>query len=180
MSQQTGFGVDVNRTSPVAMQSPRLRSYRPRLAPRHPRRHDLHASGRPVHALPRTLATLGALRGRYPGARLWVVFEPRSATSRRAVFQDGFARSFAAADRVVLAPLWEPSKVPEGQRLDVERMVHAINAAGTRATAPGGVDQIVAEIASEAAAGDVVTILSSGAFGGIHRKLLIALGATSI
>ncbi len=125
------------------------------------------------------LATLGALRSRYPGARLWMVFEPRSATSRRAVFQEDFARSFAAADRVVLAPLWEPHKVPDGQRLDVERMVRDVNALGTAATAPGGVDEIVAEIAREAAPGDVVTILSSGSFGGIHRKLLGALTASS-
>jgi UDP-N-acetylmuramate: L-alanyl-gamma-D-glutamyl-meso-diaminopimelate ligase len=121
------------------------------------------------------LATIGALRGRFPGSRLWVVFEPRSATSRRAVFQDGFTRSFAAADRVVLAPLWDPHKIPEAERLDVERMVREISAAGTRASAPGGVDEIVAEIASEARAGDVVTILSSGGFGGIHGKLLRAL-----
>ncbi len=122
-------------------------------------------------------ATLGALRGRYPGSRVWVVFEPRSATSRRAVFQEGFARAFAGADRVVLAPLWEPHKIPEGERLDVARMVSDIEGAGTRATAPGGVDEIVAEVAGEARRGDVITVLSSGGFGGIHRKLLAALAA---
>ncbi|MBK7975518.1 MAG: UDP-N-acetylmuramate:L-alanyl-gamma-D-glutamyl-meso-diaminopimelate ligase [Deltaproteobacteria bacterium] len=124
-------------------------------------------------------ATLGALRGRYPGSRLWVVFEPRSATSRRAVFQDGFASAFAGADRVVLAPLWEPHKIPEGQRLDVARMVSDIERAGTRASTPGGVDEIVAEVAGEAKTGDVVTILSSGGFGGIHHKLLAALAGTA-
>ncbi len=125
------------------------------------------------------LATLGALRGRHPGARLWLVFEPRSATSRRAVFQEDFARSFAAADRVVVAPLWEPHKVPDGQRLDVERMVRDVAALGTKASAPESVDAIVAEIAGEARPGDVVTILSSGSFGGIHKKLLAALAAAS-
>ncbi len=125
------------------------------------------------------LATVAALRARYPKGRIWVVFEPRSATSRRSVFQESFAAAFASADRVVLAPLWEPHKVPEGERLDVERMVRDVNAAGTNATAPGGVDAIAAEIAAEARRGDVITVLSSGSFGGLHKKLLAALGETS-
>src|SRR5205823_15086587 len=66
--------------------------------------------------------TVLALKGRYGPGKLIAAFEPRSATSRRAVFQDDFADALSAADEVVLAPLYAPEKVPEGERLDVEKV----------------------------------------------------------
>ena len=66
--------------------------------------------------------TLGALKGRHGPGKLIAAFEPRSATSRRAVFQHDFVEALAIADEVVLAPLYSPEKVPAGERLDVERL----------------------------------------------------------
>ena len=66
--------------------------------------------------------TVLALKGRFGPGKLIAAFEPRSATSRRNVFQNEFADALSVADEVVLAPLYAPEKVPEGERLDVERL----------------------------------------------------------
>jgi UDP-N-acetylmuramate: L-alanyl-gamma-D-glutamyl-meso-diaminopimelate ligase len=117
--------------------------------------------------------TLRALRARHPGGALWAVFEPRSATACRAVHQAGYARAFGAADHVVLAPLGR-ANIPEGERLDLSLLTREL---GPKADAASGVDAIVARIAREARPGDTVALLSNGAFGGIHERLLTALRA---
>jgi UDP-N-acetylmuramate: L-alanyl-gamma-D-glutamyl-meso-diaminopimelate ligase len=116
--------------------------------------------------------TLRALRARHPTGAVWVAFEPRSATACRAVHQEAYARAFDAADHVLLAPLGR-TNIPEGERLDLNRLARDLGAA---ASAMSGVDAIVERIAREAKPGDTVALLSNGAFGGIHQKLLAALG----
>ena len=120
-------------------------------------------------------ATLAALRALGGSGRLVAVFEPRSYTSRTRVFQDDFARAFAAADQVYVAAAHLPGKVPEGQRLSEGDLVAAIDRQGGRAVFAPGVDAIVLALASELRAGDRVAILSNGGFGGIHDRLLNAL-----
>jgi UDP-N-acetylmuramate: L-alanyl-gamma-D-glutamyl-meso-diaminopimelate ligase len=120
--------------------------------------------------------TLSALRTGYPGRRLWAVFEPRSASSCRRVFQDDFARAFGAADEVVLAAVFR-SNLPEAERLSAEQLVDDLRAAGRRARHIPEIDDIVAAISSDAREGDVVVLMSNGGFGGIHQKLLKALNA---
>ncbi len=115
--------------------------------------------------------TLRALRERWPSGALWAVFEPRSATACRSLHQVAYARAFEAADRVVLAPLGR-TNVPEGERLDIDRLAREL---GSKASAMGSVDAIVAHVSANARPGDCVAILSNGAFGGIHRKLLDSL-----
>ena len=122
-------------------------------------------------------ATLQALRSLAGGGRLVAVFEPRSYTSRTRVFQDDFARAFAAADCVYVAAAHLPGKVPEAQRLSEAELVAATNQAGGRAVFLPSVEAIVAALAAELQAGDRVAILSNGGFGGIHEKLLRALGS---
>jgi UDP-N-acetylmuramate: L-alanyl-gamma-D-glutamyl-meso-diaminopimelate ligase len=119
--------------------------------------------------------TLRALRSKHPAGKLIAVFEPRSATACRAIHQDAYATAFRAADRVILAPLGR-SNIPEGERLDVVRLAKQITEQGKSADALAGVDAIIAAIAGEAKSGDTVALLSNGAFGGIHQKLLNALG----
>jgi UDP-N-acetylmuramate: L-alanyl-gamma-D-glutamyl-meso-diaminopimelate ligase len=119
--------------------------------------------------------TLRALRAKHPRGKLVAVFEPRSATACRAIHQTAYASAFRPADRVILAPLGR-SNIPEAERLDVGRLAREIAAEGKRAEALSGVDEIVAAIVEEAEEGDVVAVLSNGAFGGIHKKLLAALG----
>jgi UDP-N-acetylmuramate: L-alanyl-gamma-D-glutamyl-meso-diaminopimelate ligase len=121
--------------------------------------------------------TLHALRmGSAGGGRLFAVFEPRSYTSRTRVFQDDFARAFEGADAVIVAAAHMPGKVPEGQRLSEKDLVRAIAAGGHDARFIGPVDDIVAHLSRELREGDRVVILSNGGFGGIHGKLLSALG----
>ncbi|MBN9168126.1 MAG: UDP-N-acetylmuramate:L-alanyl-gamma-D-glutamyl-meso-diaminopimelate ligase [Myxococcales bacterium 68-20] len=117
--------------------------------------------------------TLRALRSRHPNGRLWAVFEPRSATACRNIHQDEYQTAFRAADRVLFAPLGR-TNIPEAERLDVAHIARAI---GDSAMAAASVDAIIETITREARAGDVVALLSNGAFGGIHARLLRELGA---
>jgi UDP-N-acetylmuramate: L-alanyl-gamma-D-glutamyl-meso-diaminopimelate ligase len=118
--------------------------------------------------------TLSALRTGYPDRRIWAVFEPRSASSCRRVFQDDFARAFGAADEVVVAAVFR-SSLPEAERLDAGRLVEDLRRQGQRARHIPDNDDIIATVARERREGDVVVLMSNGGFGGIHRKLLDAL-----
>jgi len=118
--------------------------------------------------------TLKAVRRSAPGKKVWAVFEPRSASSCRRVFQDDFARAFAGADEVVIASVFRSSLPPE-ERLSEAKLVDDLTAANVRARHLPDVDSIVHTVTSEAVEGDLVVVMSNGGFGGIHRKLLAAL-----
>jgi UDP-N-acetylmuramate: L-alanyl-gamma-D-glutamyl-meso-diaminopimelate ligase len=118
--------------------------------------------------------TLSALRSGYPDRRIWAVFEPRSASSCRRIFQDDFARAFGVADEVVIAAVFR-SSLPESERLSAEQLVEDLRARQQHARYIATVDDIVATIATERRNGDIVVLMSNGGFGGIHRKLLKAL-----
>ncbi len=120
--------------------------------------------------------TLNGLRASNPGARIVAVFEPRSASSCRRVFQDDFARAFAAADRVLLAPVFR-STLPESVRLSIPQLVEDLRSAGQDAEAPPSIDAIIDTLVREHRAGDLVVLMSNGGFGGIHRRLLASLAA---
>lgn len=120
--------------------------------------------------------TLRALRAKYRDRRLIAVFEPRSWSSRLAVFQNDYANAFAAADYVVIAAVFDSDKVTEkGRALDTRALIDAISQQGKPAFALPDVDQIVTHIVPELREGDVVAIMSNGGFGGIHDKILSAL-----
>jgi UDP-N-acetylmuramate: L-alanyl-gamma-D-glutamyl-meso-diaminopimelate ligase len=120
--------------------------------------------------------TLRALRSRHAQGALWAVFEPRSATACRSLHQQEYARAFASADRVLFAPLGR-TNIPEGERLDLARLAHDIG--DDKAHAEASVDAIVTRLAAETREGDTIAILSNGAFGGIHEKLLASLARRS-
>ena len=115
------------------------------------------------------------LRQRYEGRRLWVLFEPRSNTSRRNIFQQDLAEALSHADLVVLPSIPDPEKFSEDERLDPKKLVNDIKATGTEAWYLGEVDEIVTHVTERAVEGDVIVVLSNGGFGGIHQKLLAAL-----
>jgi len=121
--------------------------------------------------------TLAGTRDRYAGRRLWAVFEPRTNTTRRSVFQEEYGASFDAADRIIIAAVDHPERAPEGKRFSAEQLVADLKGRGKDALYLPAVPDIVAHLKSEARAGDVVMVMSNGAFGGIHDKLLAALGA---
>lgn len=116
--------------------------------------------------------TLGGLRGRYPQARLWAVFEPRSNTTRRAVFQDDLPRAFAQADGAFIAQVARLDQLAPADRLNPEKVVADIAATGKPAFYEPTADAIVDKLKSLAREGDVVVVFSNGGFDGIHQKLL--------
>ncbi|HMI94270.1 MAG TPA: cyanophycin synthetase, partial [Polyangiales bacterium] len=118
--------------------------------------------------------TLRALRGRHAQGRLFAVFEPRSSTASRKLHESEYARAFDAADVVLLAPVGR-QEIVEAERLDVAAVAAAIRARGRSAETPAGVDAIVERLARDAAPGDTVAVMSNGAFGDIHAKLLARL-----
>lgn len=120
------------------------------------------------------LETLLALRTGYPGRRVWAVFEPRSASSCRRVFQHAFAQAFSPADEVVVAAVYR-SSLPEAERLSAEMLVEDLRRQGQRARYIPDVAGIVATLVAEHRHGDVIVLMSNGAFGGIHRTLVQAL-----
>lgn len=116
-------------------------------------------------------ATLTALRVRYPGARLWAIFEPRSNTLRRKVLQKELINSLALADQIIVTPIFKPEAVPETERLTTASVVSGVKRLGKTAHEMADADAIVEAITPELQSGDVVAILSNGGFGGIYEKL---------
>jgi UDP-N-acetylmuramate: L-alanyl-gamma-D-glutamyl-meso-diaminopimelate ligase len=123
------------------------------------------------------LETLRAVRWSYPDRRVWAIFEPRSATSCRRIFQEDFTRAFmeSGADEVILASVFRQS-LPENERLSVDEIVDRVNGVGGHARHISTVAEIVSTVSTEARDGDLVVIMSNGGFDGIHDKLLAALG----
>jgi UDP-N-acetylmuramate: L-alanyl-gamma-D-glutamyl-meso-diaminopimelate ligase len=118
--------------------------------------------------------TLAGLRASSGTNRIWAIFEPRSASSCRRIFQTAFAGAFAAADEVIIAPVFR-STLPESERLSVPELVRDLAVRGVSARAAASIDGIVEVVVREHRAGDRVVLMSNGGFGGIHQKLLRAL-----
>jgi UDP-N-acetylmuramate: L-alanyl-gamma-D-glutamyl-meso-diaminopimelate ligase len=150
------------------------------------RRQEVVAEGRGVTVIddfahhPTAVAgTLAALRLRYPGRRLRAVFEPRSNTSRRRVFEHEFADALAAADEAVLAAVFaKPNDpIPEAERLSPETIVAEVARRGTPSRTIDGARAIRDYLVSSARSGDVIVIMSNGSFDGLPRLVADALGA---
>jgi UDP-N-acetylmuramate: L-alanyl-gamma-D-glutamyl-meso-diaminopimelate ligase len=120
--------------------------------------------------------TLRALRIKYPREKICAIFEPRSNTTRRNVFQDELAASFADADTVVVAEVARLEQLAPAERLDPAKLMQQIGANGKSAAYLPDADAIVAHVAKIVQGGDVVVVFSNGGFGGIHGKLLARLG----
>jgi UDP-N-acetylmuramate: L-alanyl-gamma-D-glutamyl-meso-diaminopimelate ligase len=118
--------------------------------------------------------TLAALRARHAEGRLLAVFEARSATACRRMHQRDYAEAFDSADEILLAPLGRTNLAPE-EALDLEQLVRDLEARGRQARRYDSVDAIVARLDETAREGDVIALLSNGAFGGIHEKVLARL-----
>lgn len=117
-----------------------------------------------------------ALKQQYPDGRLWVVFEPRSNTTKRKIFQAEIASGLSGADVAIISALPDPEKVPIADRLDPEWVAKAV--LGGRGRHLESVEEIVDTVTAEALSGDVIAVLSNGGFGGIHSKLLQGLEQT--
>ena len=115
---------------------------------------------------------IGGARARFPGRRLVAVFEPRSYTAQRREFQEAYRDALGGADRVVVAGLFRPERYDAGTGLDPDALARSISDDGVHASHIPHVEEIVDRLVPELEPGDVVLILSNGAFGGIHGKLL--------
>ena len=116
--------------------------------------------------------TLRALRNRYPGSALWAVFEPRSNTTRRAVFQKELPEALKLADGVFISQIARLEQLPEGDRLNPAAVVESIAASGRPAFYEPDVAHILDRLVPMLKAQDVVVVFSNGGFDGIHGKLL--------
>jgi len=116
--------------------------------------------------------TLRALRIKYPHQKIWSVFEPRTNTTRRNVFQSELAEAFADSDAVVIAQVARLELLAPGERLNPEQLMQELRQGGKPAAYLPDVDAIVDHVGKGAEGGDVVCVFSNGGFGGIHTKLL--------
>ncbi|HXH37977.1 MAG TPA: UDP-N-acetylmuramate:L-alanyl-gamma-D-glutamyl-meso-diaminopimelate ligase [Thermoanaerobaculia bacterium] len=127
--------------------------------------------------------TLAGTRGRYPGRRIWALFEPRSITSSRKEFENAYIEAFHRADRVIIGPIFHKGRYETRYGLDKMMSVAAIgerlNADGIRTEQIDDFDAIADVVAREAQPDDVILVMSSGAFGGVHEKILERLRALS-
>jgi UDP-N-acetylmuramate: L-alanyl-gamma-D-glutamyl-meso-diaminopimelate ligase len=118
--------------------------------------------------------TIEGIKKRFKNSKVIAVFEPRSATSRRKIFQHEFAKALGFADEVILSQPYDQSKISESDRFNAEGV-----AADAKALYPGkninveiSVDNIISRLKTTAQSGDVVLLMSNGGFGGIYQRLL--------
>ncbi|HVT45909.1 MAG TPA: UDP-N-acetylmuramate:L-alanyl-gamma-D-glutamyl-meso-diaminopimelate ligase [Thermoanaerobaculia bacterium] len=123
--------------------------------------------------------TLEGARKRYPGARLWAVFEPRSISSSRKEFESGYIEAFGEADRVLVGPVYHKERYLTrygiDKMVDVPHIVSELARRGIEAEWIENFDEIARRIGSEAREGDVILVMSSGGFGGVHEAILSEL-----
>ncbi len=108
--------------------------------------------------------TIAAMRQKYPGRRLWAVFEPRSNTSRRNFFQEQYIKALSLADKVVIAPVFAAEKIPEKQRFNGEEIAAKVASNGLDAHYMNSVDDILELLNTNTDKQDVVLVMSNGAF----------------
>lgn len=119
--------------------------------------------------------TVKAVQGKYKGRRVFSVFEPRSATSRRKVFQKDYVEAFSQCDDLLLAQAFDQSKIDSADRFSVDELVEDLKKNGRSASAFATADEIVADLKRRSKAGDVILVMSNGGFDGIYQKLTKAL-----
>ena len=121
--------------------------------------------------------TIAAVASRYPGKRLWAIFEPRSNTSRRNIHQTDSAHSFSGAARASIKIPERHDQIPSGEELDVPRLARELTAQGIPSVAETTVPALLEEVTRDARAGDVLLVMSNGSFGGFIESLLSRLGS---
>ncbi len=125
--------------------------------------------------------TLAAMRLRYPRRRLWAVFEPRSNTSRRKVFQRDYLEAFRGADRVIIGGVFrkESDALEENEMFSPQQLARDLEEKGVRACAYEDSEAIIAALLQDVRPDDVIVLMSNGSFGGLRNKLAGALAKTN-
>lgn len=115
--------------------------------------------------------TIAAVRTRYPGRRVWAIFEPRSNTSRRNIFQSEFVNAFKGANHTIIAGIHQPEKIPAAERLDTMRLSDDLRREGVDAHCIPDAERIVEFVLHKIKKNDVILVMSNGSFGGLPYKL---------
>lgn len=121
--------------------------------------------------------TIETVQARYPKAKVFSVFEARSATSRRSVFQHEYAEAMGVAQAVLLPPPFNQAAIQESDRFSIDTLVNDLKGRGVEAGVFPSVEAIVASLKERARPGDVILVMSNGGFGGIYELLLKELKA---
>lgn len=121
--------------------------------------------------------TVLGIQNKYPGRRFFSVFEPRSATSRRKVFQKDYLEAFRGAHEIILAEAFDQTKIDSENRFSSQELIQDLSAIGKSARVYNTADEIVKDLILRAKAGDGVLIMSNGGFDGIYTKLIEGLNA---
>ncbi|MDQ5873189.1 MAG: UDP-N-acetylmuramate--L-alanine ligase [Acidobacteriota bacterium] len=116
--------------------------------------------------------TIAAARTRWPGRRIWALFEPRSNTAGRKLFEDDYAEAFSSADALVIGPVFHAKRLAPEERIDRSALLSRFTTNGKPAFAPESLAEIPGILRRSARAGDVLLLMSSGAFGGLPETLL--------
>jgi len=116
--------------------------------------------------------TIETVQQRYPKSRVFSVFEARSATSRRAVFQKDYVEALGVGHAVLMPPAFNQQSIAESDRFSTDKLISDLKARGVDANLCNDVDSIVSTLKAKAHPGDVILVMSNGGFGGIYEKLL--------
>ena len=116
--------------------------------------------------------TLKGIAKQYQGRKIFAVFEPRSATSRRKIFQKDYAEAFQSAQEILLAKAFDQTKIDEEDRFSTEELVNDLKKKNKSAACFDNADQIVTNLKSRAKSGDLILIMSNGGFDGIYQKII--------
>lgn len=119
--------------------------------------------------------TLRCMRERFPGRRLLAVFEPRSATSRRKIFQAEYARAFSSADVIFVAQPFDQSKIAEADRFSTDELIATLRKNGKTAETGADAQELVTKLGPLARPKDVILVMSNGGFDGIYERLFAQL-----
>lgn len=119
--------------------------------------------------------SIAALRAKYPSRRLWALFEPRSNTTRRGIFQNELAQSLSAADGVYITEIARKEQIDPQMRLDPKKIADDIRKAGRESFYLPGPEEILKDILPRLKSGDVIAVFTNGSFGGLVGKLAVAL-----
>jgi UDP-N-acetylmuramate: L-alanyl-gamma-D-glutamyl-meso-diaminopimelate ligase len=119
--------------------------------------------------------TISGVRDAWPERRLVAVFEPRTNTSMRAVFQQDYAKVFDRADLICIREASRLDKIPETERFSSRCLVSDIESRGKTAFYFTHTDDLLEFLLSKSRPGDVVLIMSNGGFDNLHQRLLEAL-----
>lgn len=122
-------------------------------------------------------ATIAAVRGRWPGRRLWAILEPRSNSMRRKVFQEALPQALATGDKVILSGVHNAKQLGDDNRLDPESVAKDVCKLGVDAKVLGNVEAIAEHLASNGKSGDLFLIMSNGSFDGLCQKLVEKLSS---